>query len=318
MNGRVYDYGLGRFMGVDPFIQFPLNSQSLNPYSYILNNPLSGTDPTGYIACADVKNDKAGSGSCDQALSNGKTVSVDYKIGKSGSISVTTSAANFNAIAADNATRSLNGAPSGQKLSQTGAGSGNGQASQIESSPPKAEKTPLGKNGAIFRSLGGDLNEEAYAQNRVVTLMFSASGQSLRSFQWEVRDELLSRTENLGGLAGYEHQASFSERTGSVNGVDVTSYAAVIQTSKSPVVSIDSERLVGNGWNYRGDLGMHTHGFMTGKYKLSSLDATYLRSAGIYKSAGERADPSWGAIEITSQFRMLGEESSCFWQPLMA
>jgi len=48
MNGRVYDYHLGRFTGVDPFIQFPLNSQSLNPYSYILNNPLSGTDPTGY------------------------------------------------------------------------------------------------------------------------------------------------------------------------------------------------------------------------------------------------------------------------------
>ncbi len=50
MNGRMYDYNVGRFMGVDPFIQFPLNSQSLNPYSYILNNPLSGTDPTGY-AC---------------------------------------------------------------------------------------------------------------------------------------------------------------------------------------------------------------------------------------------------------------------------
>ena len=50
MNGRAYDYNLGRFTGVDPFIQFPLNSQSLNPYSYILNNPLSGTDPTGYKA----------------------------------------------------------------------------------------------------------------------------------------------------------------------------------------------------------------------------------------------------------------------------
>jgi RHS repeat-associated protein len=48
MNGRVYDYALGRFLGVDPFIQFPSNSQSLNPYSYILNNPLAGTDPTGY------------------------------------------------------------------------------------------------------------------------------------------------------------------------------------------------------------------------------------------------------------------------------
>jgi RHS repeat-associated protein len=53
MNGRVYDYSLGRFTGVDPVIQFPLNSQSLNPYSYILNNPLSGTDPTGYAASCD-------------------------------------------------------------------------------------------------------------------------------------------------------------------------------------------------------------------------------------------------------------------------
>ena len=48
MNGRMYDYQLGRFLGVDPFIQAPTNSQSLNPYSYIMNNPLSGTDPTGY------------------------------------------------------------------------------------------------------------------------------------------------------------------------------------------------------------------------------------------------------------------------------
>ncbi|KKK43917.1 hypothetical protein LCGC14_3167750, partial [marine sediment metagenome] len=50
MNGRVYDYNLGRFMSVDPFIQSPTNSQSINPYSYIMNNPLSGTDPTGYAA----------------------------------------------------------------------------------------------------------------------------------------------------------------------------------------------------------------------------------------------------------------------------
>jgi len=48
MNGRVYDYNLGRFLSVDPFIQDPGNSQSLNPYSYIMNNPLAGTDPTGY------------------------------------------------------------------------------------------------------------------------------------------------------------------------------------------------------------------------------------------------------------------------------
>ncbi len=50
MNGRMYDYQLGRFLGVDPFIQAPTNSQSMNPYSYIMNNPLAGTDPTGYQA----------------------------------------------------------------------------------------------------------------------------------------------------------------------------------------------------------------------------------------------------------------------------
>lgn len=52
MNGRAYDYNLGRFLSVDPIIQSPGNSQSLNPYSYIMNNPLAGTDPTGYMGCA--------------------------------------------------------------------------------------------------------------------------------------------------------------------------------------------------------------------------------------------------------------------------
>ena len=46
MNGRVYDYNLGRFLSVDPFIHG--GSQGVNPYSYIFNNPLAGTDPSGY------------------------------------------------------------------------------------------------------------------------------------------------------------------------------------------------------------------------------------------------------------------------------
>lgn len=46
MGGRVYDYNLGRFLSVDPLIHN--GSQGVNPYSYIMNNPLSGTDPTGY------------------------------------------------------------------------------------------------------------------------------------------------------------------------------------------------------------------------------------------------------------------------------
>ena len=49
MNGRIYDPTLGRFLQADPHIQAPTNSQNYNRYSYVLNNPLSYTDPTGYF-----------------------------------------------------------------------------------------------------------------------------------------------------------------------------------------------------------------------------------------------------------------------------
>jgi RHS repeat-associated protein len=74
MNGRAYDYNLGRFLSVDPVIQFPANSQSLNPYSYILNNPLSGTDPSGYVACSA---SDGRSGNCGVDHSNYDTRSID-------------------------------------------------------------------------------------------------------------------------------------------------------------------------------------------------------------------------------------------------
>ena len=50
MNGRVYDPRLGRFTSADPIVQFPHYSQSFNRYSYVLNNPLGLTDPTGYLS----------------------------------------------------------------------------------------------------------------------------------------------------------------------------------------------------------------------------------------------------------------------------
>ena len=48
MNGRVYDYNLVRFMSVDPLIHMEGGSQGINPYLYLMNNPMSGVDPTGY------------------------------------------------------------------------------------------------------------------------------------------------------------------------------------------------------------------------------------------------------------------------------
>jgi RHS repeat-associated protein len=48
MNGRIYDPATGRMMQADPIIQNPFDPQNFNRYSYVLNNPLSFTDPTGY------------------------------------------------------------------------------------------------------------------------------------------------------------------------------------------------------------------------------------------------------------------------------
>jgi hypothetical protein len=107
MNGRVYDYNVGRFLSVDPLVHE--GSQGINPYSYIMNNPLAGTDPTGYkpeiekIEISEVKTEKvAVTGSRikrDQVtqvsgtatLSNGSTqdFTTDYSGGNLSSVSTT-------------------------------------------------------------------------------------------------------------------------------------------------------------------------------------------------------------------------------------
>jgi len=50
MNGRLYDPVLGRFLQADPIIQAPHNAQSHNRYAYVMNNPLSFSDPSGFSA----------------------------------------------------------------------------------------------------------------------------------------------------------------------------------------------------------------------------------------------------------------------------
>jgi RHS repeat-associated protein len=48
MNGRVYDPTIGRFVSADPTVQSPYMSQDLNRYSYVINNPLSIVDLSGF------------------------------------------------------------------------------------------------------------------------------------------------------------------------------------------------------------------------------------------------------------------------------
>lgn len=46
---RYYDTTLGRFTQADTIIPSPMNPQSLNRYSYVSNNPVRYTDPTGHM-----------------------------------------------------------------------------------------------------------------------------------------------------------------------------------------------------------------------------------------------------------------------------
>jgi hypothetical protein len=48
MNGRIYDPLLGRMLSADVVVQAPGNLQAYNRYSYVMNNPLTLIDPSGW------------------------------------------------------------------------------------------------------------------------------------------------------------------------------------------------------------------------------------------------------------------------------
>jgi len=83
MNGRVYDQELGRFLSADPFVQSPFMTNSFNRYSYVMNNPLKYTDPTGFFVhenggknynerMADIKDNKSNNGKSDSKSKKSK------------------------------------------------------------------------------------------------------------------------------------------------------------------------------------------------------------------------------------------------------
>lgn len=49
MNGRLYDPFVGRMLSPDNFVQDATSTQNYNRYSYVVNNPLKYTDPSGEL-----------------------------------------------------------------------------------------------------------------------------------------------------------------------------------------------------------------------------------------------------------------------------
>jgi len=152
-------------------------------------------------------------------------------------------------------------------------------------------------SGAIQAAMSGPSETEAYgagskgsksavamaAENSVVVeKMFSGTGQSFEDFELQVHDRL----QVLTSANGDEHAAGFSYKdTKSPDGIVTRSYAAVIQTSGSPVISAVTQVLQTGGWTYMAGKSMHTHGFFMPREVVSKLDAAYL---GGEVSAGQR------------------------------
>ncbi|MBU1749719.1 MAG: RHS repeat-associated core domain-containing protein [Chloroflexi bacterium] len=57
MGDRWYNAELGRWISPDPIIPEPGNPQALNRYSYVYNNPVRYTDPTGHYAFEETPDD---------------------------------------------------------------------------------------------------------------------------------------------------------------------------------------------------------------------------------------------------------------------
>jgi hypothetical protein len=71
MNGRVYDASIGRFISADSNIFEPFDTQGFNRYSYVKNNPLKYTDPSGFETEGEYDGDReASSGNDNQAEDN--------------------------------------------------------------------------------------------------------------------------------------------------------------------------------------------------------------------------------------------------------
>lgn len=53
--GRMYDPRLGRFIQADPLVEDANQADGLNRYTYVMNNPLTLTDPTGYLTWSEAR-----------------------------------------------------------------------------------------------------------------------------------------------------------------------------------------------------------------------------------------------------------------------
>ncbi|WP_159084052.1 FG-GAP-like repeat-containing protein [Saccharobesus litoralis] len=160
MNGRIYDPTIGRFLQADPHIQAPSNSQNYNRYSYVLNNPMSYTDPSGYFFKKLLKGvqEITGTGHILRALAGNKYLNMIAQVGL--------------AVACGPAAPACMAAYSG---AQTFAVTGSLNASIKSAGIAYATGKAFQQIGEYFNELGGDNLRSAIAGSTEKTYSFGGN-----------------------------------------------------------------------------------------------------------------------------------------------
>jgi RHS repeat-associated protein len=88
MKGRLYDAKLRRFVTPDPFVTEPFNPQGLNRYSYVQNNPLTYTDPSGFDISDDPYQGSSGGGGGGPGYGVGGSTPLQITVDADGNIQI--------------------------------------------------------------------------------------------------------------------------------------------------------------------------------------------------------------------------------------
>lgn len=192
MRGRVYDPLAARFLTQDPVRSAPYWTQGQNPYSYVFNDPINATDPSGFIA--DNWDSTAGIEGWGVGLT-AASVGADFGgmlVG--GGANVATSIG-LNALMGDpfagSASRSTTGAIGQRVAGVKGGGNGGNAVGQNRGEPAAVRMGGPGSSrpslfdpeaGALACNAGGDVCIELLRQQR--------------DAQWKIAQENIKAVED--------------------------------------------------------------------------------------------------------------------------
>ena len=287
MEGRAYDYNLGRFYGVDPVIQFPTNSQSLNGYSYLMNNPLSGTDPTGYCQaptgtriCSGERNPLINK-IADTLAAGGSVVFKGLDAKETAQVQAFGASNGFSVTLGSSQRSQTDGAKGGASRINTNARSNSTDDTADRQDLPDVLGSGTGMNSSKIRD--NDFEAMARAEAVQVSTMYSNPGESLPDF----RERIHGVIQKLTSKDHFEYTSNISRKFSN----NAEEFGTIVNTSHSPVVSVAVHNLDSNGWKQLKGENIHSHGIFVIRYKITRLDNAYLRAYGFdFAFAGMKVD----------------------------